>query len=279
LKELVDRTGADGGHAELEIGEIEPRRFLVNVTRLPDSSGVLVVFVDVTDLRRLETIRKDFVANVSHELRTPVASIRSAAETLRTSLSSDPASAAIFLEMIERNAERMGQLVEDLLDLSKLEAKKYLISLESLNLAGEVDRVVSSLSPMAAEKEIRVTNKVAPVLKIVADRRALEQVLTNLVDNAIKYSSIRSSVNVSAEAEAGKLRVVVSDTGPGIEQRHIPRLFERFYRIDAGRSRELGGTGLGLSIVKHLIEAMGGSVAVESIPGRGTTFSFTLPAA
>ena len=244
-----------------------------------DPGGVLAVFVDVTELRRLESVRRDFVANASHELRTPVAAVRSAAETLR-SAASDPAAAARFSDIIERNAERLERLIADLLELSRIESREFQLSPEPLEIAPVVHHVLSLHRHRAEQKRIELATEFAAGLPSArADRRALEQVFGNLVDNALKYCPEGARVTVRVSPENSTLRVAVADTGPGIDPKHLPRLFERFYRVDAGRSRELGGTGLGLSIVKHLVVAMGGTVGVESAPGQGTTFTFTLPRA
>jgi two-component system phosphate regulon sensor histidine kinase PhoR len=238
---------------------------------------VVAVFVDVTEVRRLESMRRDFVANVSHELRTPVTAIRSAAETLQGALVNDPDAAEQFVAIIDRNAERLRGLVEDLLDLSRIESQKYRLHWEALDLNDVFSHVVSLFGDRANKKHIELTHQTSPEpIWVRGDRRALEHVLTNLIDNAVKYCPEGARVRLSSEAQSETVRVLVDDTGPGIEAKHLPRLFERFYRVDAGRSRELGGTGLGLSIVKHLVESMGGNVVVESRPSEGTVFSFTL---
>ncbi len=282
LVEAAQSTNATQA-AELELLGIKPRRVLVRVVPLAgEPGGLLAVFVDVTDIRRLESMRKDFVANASHELRTPVTAVRSAAETLRFAMESDPESATHFLDIIERNAERLQRLVEDLLDLSRIESREFKLTFEDEEVAPLVSQVVALFRERAEKKRIRLTADVPADLPLAhVDARAFEQVVTNLVDNALKYSPEKASVVVRARAEdANKkrktIRFSVVDTGPGIEERHLPRLFERFYRVDTGRSRELGGTGLGLSIVKHLCEALGGHIDVESTPGKGSTFSFTL---
>jgi two-component system, OmpR family, phosphate regulon sensor histidine kinase PhoR len=238
------------------------------------------VFVDVTETRRLEALRREFVANVSHELRTPVTTIRSAAETLHLTLETDLGMAAKFTDIIDRNATRLQTLVEDLLDLSRIESRKYSLSLVPVRL-GEFFQNIARLQEELAQKR-RVTVKIEVpdgLPPVRADRNALERVLTNLVDNAIKYAGEGRQVVLRAEPSAGQLLVSVIDNGPGIEERHLSRIFERFYRVDAGRSRDVGGTGLGLSIVKHLVESMGGSVGVESQVGRGTQFLVRLPLA
>jgi two-component system phosphate regulon sensor histidine kinase PhoR len=201
----------------------------------------------------------------------------SAAETLRTAARTDPAAAGSFVEIIERNARRLGDLVQDLLDLSRIESKEFRLSADSFDLSGVVDRTLEFHEERATQKRMRISAALPPQLPAVrGDATALERVLSNLIDNAVKYCPEGAAIVVAAEDLGGKLRVSVSDDGPGIEARHLPRLFERFYRCDPGRSRAMGGTGLGLSIVKHLVEAMGGGVQVESTPGQGTRFSFTI---
>jgi len=240
--------------------------------------GLLAVFVDVSETRRLETLRKDFVANVSHELRTPITAVRSAVDTLRLTLTGDPAASERFVDIIDRNAQRLGALVEDLLDLSRIESKDYRPEAKPVSLRVVSDQAVTLLRARIEEKKLDVANEIAADLPPArADRRALGQVFTNLLDNAVKYCAAGAAVRLRAKkAEAG-LRIEIADTGPGIEPRNLPRLFERFYRVDSGRSRDMGGTGLGLSIVKHLVETMGGTIGVDSTPGRGSTFWFTLP--
>lgn len=283
LKRILDEatSATEAVSGELELGDIKPRRLLVHAAALRgDPKGVLAVFVDVTDLRRLETVRRDFVANVSHELRTPVASVRSAAETLRRAIETQPEAAADFVEIIERNADRLHQLIEDLLDLSRIESREFKLNLEAVRLDVVARHVVAISKERADAKDLRLSVAIpAETPAVRADRRAVEQVLGNLVDNAVKYCTAGATVTIKAERTDAVLRVSVEDTGPGIDATHLSRLFERFYRVDTGRSRELGGTGLGLSIVKHLVEAMQGRVSVESTPGKGSCFSFTLPIA
>ncbi len=277
LKELLDGAHQDTGTrtAEIEIGELKPRRLLVHVTPLAGLAGTLAVFVDVTDMRRLESLRKDFVANVSHELRTPVATVLSATETLKDAgLVEGPPRE--FLDIIERNAQRLHRLVEDLLDLSRIESREFNLTLEPIEPASVVEQVVPLYRERADRKRVRVAIELGAG-KVLADRRALEQILSNLVENAIKYTSEGSTVTLRDAATDETVALSVEDTGPGIEPRHLPRLFERFYRADRGRARDVGGTGLGLSIVKNLAEAMGGSVRVESEVGAGSTFTVTLP--
>lgn len=279
LVELLERarTGEDRPAVELELGGFKPRRLLAHASPLPDRPGdMLAVLVDVTNLRRLESIRKDFVANASHELRTPVASIRSAAETLR--LAMDDREAALgFVEILERNAERLQSLVGDLLDLSRIESREFTLRTEEVDLLAFLEHVLPLHKDRFDKKSMPLASQVPPGTKVLGDRRALEMIFSNLLDNAAKYCPQGTQVDVEAEVLSGKVRISVVDQGPGIPAQHLPRIFERFYRVDAGRSRDLGGTGLGLAIVKHLAEAMGGTVGVESQPGQGARFSITLP--
>jgi two-component system phosphate regulon sensor histidine kinase PhoR len=222
-------------------------------------------------------MRRDFVANVSHELRTPVTSIRSAAETLIDGAATDPQASLAFVNIIDRNAARLHQLVEDLLDLSRIEARGFRLSFEPIELRPIFSQVLGLFRERASKKNVMLEERaLGEVPKVRADRRALEHVLTNLIDNAVKYCPSGAHVWLGVQLSNEAVTVTVSDDGPGIDERHLPRIFERFYRVDAGRSREVGGTGLGLSIVKHLVEAMGGTVSVESKLNQGTTFSFTL---
>jgi two-component system phosphate regulon sensor histidine kinase PhoR len=238
------------------------------------------VFVDVTEVRRLESLRKDFVANVSHELRTPVTAVRSAIDTLRSSAVTNRDDGARFLEMIDRNAQRLSSLIEDLLDLSRIEAREYHPLAEAVSLPTLVRQVLGLVRERAERKGLTLEVALSDGLPAMrADPRALERVLTNLTDNAVKYCRAGDRITIGARVDRDRLRCWVEDTGPGIEAQHLPRIFERFYRADSGRSREMGGTGLGLSIAKHLVEAMGGTIGVESAPGKGSTFWVALPLA
>jgi len=281
LQGILDAAVTSGRPAsgEVETTGLRPGRFMVHAAPLSgEPRGQVAVFVDVTEIRRLETMRKDFVANVSHELRTPITAVRSAAETVRSTVGKDPEAAMRFLEMIDRNAVRLQELVEDLLDLSRIESKEWRPEVEPVDFAPVAQQVVSGFRQGADDKRIKLTTEIPVTVRPVrADRRALEQILTNLVGNAVKYCPDGSRVAVRATQHDQVLRVSVEDNGLGIEAQHLPRVFERFYRADKGRSRDMGGTGLGLSIVKHLVEAMNGEVSVDSLIGKGTTFSFTLP--
>jgi two-component system phosphate regulon sensor histidine kinase PhoR len=267
---------------------LTPRGLLVRATAFTESKGgpprtraedgaLLAVFFDVTDVRRLESLRRDFVANVSHELRTPVTAVLSAAETLDLALEKDPVGARKFLGIIERNASRLQGLIEDLLDLSRIESRELRLRPERFGFESFAAHLVGLFRERADKKKIALKLECPSALEMECDRRALEQVLTNLVDNAVKYCAEGCSITIFAERLEKATRVRVTDDGPGIETKHIGRLFERFYRVDAGRSREMGGTGLGLSICKHLVEAMGGSIEVKSTVGQGTTFELKIP--
>jgi two-component system phosphate regulon sensor histidine kinase PhoR len=239
--------------------------------------GVVVVLDDVTEVRRLERVRKDFVANVSHELRTPISVIKANAETLLEGALDDPPAARRFVEGLYRHADRLGRLVSDLLDISRLESGRRELAEEAIPLAEVVDDVVESLLGEAAAKGVVITSVVSDEIEVQVDPKALEQVFFNLLDNAIKYSPRGSTVELVASVQPDGVRVEVRDDGPGIDPKHRERIFERFYRVDPGRSREMGGTGLGLSIVKHLVESMSGELGVEPRRPRGSVFWLRLP--
>jgi two-component system phosphate regulon sensor histidine kinase PhoR len=281
LEDLLEaaRDGSDNTPLEIELPGLKPRRILAHAAPLSgDDEGLLVVFVDVTELRRLESLRRDFVANASHELRTPIAAVRSATETLRGGALDEPEAAIRFVDIIDRNAQRLQSLLEDMLELSKLESNEFKLKRERVELSSVIPIVLALFRERAEKKGVRLAAELPrEPMAVVGDARALEHVLSNLVDNAIKYCPQGARIAVRAVAAGERVKLVVVDDGPGIAPEHLPRVFERFYRVDAGRSRELGGTGLGLSIVKHMVEAMRGRVAVESEIGRGATFTVSLP--
>jgi len=281
LKLLLDEVVAQDRAAsrEIEVAGLMPRRLLVRAAPLgANEGGLFAVFFDVTEMRRLENLRRDFIANVSHELRTPVTAIRSAGETIRDIAINDTQALPRFIDIIVRNAERLGSLVDDILELSRIESRALRLVFEPIDAASLLGQVASLFRERAERKGLDL-NIVSEgfVPQVVADRRAFENVVTNLIDNAVKYCGTGAVVRISAQPEAQSVRIVIEDTGPGIDPSHLPRLFERFYRVDTGRSRELGGTGLGLSIVKHFVEAMGSQIHVESTPGVGSRFYFSLP--
>lgn len=238
--------------------------------------GTVIVFHDLTRLKQLESARQEFVANVSHELRTPLSLIKGYVETLIDGARDNPEVATKFLHTIDRNAERLRLLIEDLLTISELESGRATLNLQAVALAPVAAKVLEDFKTRAEAKEIKLLNQ-APDIALGADSDRLEQVLGNLVDNAIKYGRIKGSVTVGGRAlDGGEVEVFVQDDGPGIPAGSLDRVFERFYRVDKARSRDQGGTGLGLAIVKHLVQSHGGRVWATSEPGRGATFYFTL---
>ncbi len=274
LAEAV-RRALEGTARRLEL-QLQRKTYLVSLAPLLRGE-VLVLLRDVTDAKRGEATRRDFVANASHELRTPVAAIQAAAETLLAGAVSDPATARPFVEIVARHADRLSRLTRDLLDLSRIESRDWRFEVAAVQAAPLARSVVELLAPAAREKGLETAVEVPEDAVVGADARALEQVLVNLVDNAVKYTA-EGRVAIRGAREDGSWTLAVEDTGPGIDRHHLPRIFERFYRVDPGRSREQGGTGLGLAIVKHLVQGMGGEVGVES-GGSGTRFWVRLPAA
>ena len=249
--------------------------------RLDDDSidGVVSAFIDITKLERLERVRQEFLSNVSHELRTPLAAITAYTETLIDGGLDDPDNSLRFLNTIHRNAQRMRALVNDVSELSAIESGEVSLTPERLPLRQFVNDVFTGLTPRASEHGVRLDNQIAEEFYVTADRRRLEQIIINLVDNAIKFNHSGGSVSVCVElAEDRQQQIIrVRDTGSGIPAEHLPRVFERFYRVDRARSREAGGTGLGLAIVKHLARAHGGEAYVTSDVGVGSEFSIKLP--
>jgi len=256
---------------------LEKRRLTAQLVPLREGGGVIAVLHDVTELHRVDAVRRDFVANASHELRTPLTTIRGFAETLLDGAIEDPVLARRFVQTINDNSVRLQSLVDDLLELSRAESPDAQLELEPVSSLETAERVAASLLPRAEGRKTAITVAGdADSSWCVAEPRALEHVLTNLIENAIKYSGENGRIHVGIEAMETKLTICVRDNGPGISREHLPRLFERFYRVDEGRARAQGGTGLGLSIVKHLVTRMGGAVEVDSVVGEGTTFTVTL---
>ena len=283
LQELSDR-GLSGERAAVELTLQNGRQVLVRTAPLieGDSNSAVLVFNEVTDLRRLEAVRRDLVANVSHELRTPLTAIRGYAETLQAGgLESERATE--FIGIIHRHAERLSRLLDDLLELSRLEAGRRPLKREALPLRPLVQRSLDLVRPRASHRQVDLSVDVPEGPNLIGDPEALEQVLVNLLDNAVKYTQQTGKVMLRARTEGSgndaRWRIAVSDDGIGIESAHLSRVFERFYRVDSGRSREMGGTGLGLAIVKHLTQAMRGRVGVESELGKGSTFWIEMPVA
>jgi two-component system phosphate regulon sensor histidine kinase PhoR len=276
LVNLSEQGGTAQRTAEFAV-EDPPRYLLATTTPLRATGGMVVVLHDMTGIRNIENIRRDLVANVSHELRTPVSIIRANAETLLDGAMQDPEQARTFVQAILRHSERLSNLLSDLLDLAKIEGGAYPLCLENLNVRGAVQRAVDTLSRTAKNKGLTLKVSISSEMFVLADIQALDQVLVNLLDNAIKYSFDSGVIEFKASATDDAVRIIVSDDGPGIAERHRSRIFERFYRIDTGRSRALGGTGLGLSIVKHLAMLMHGTVGIEPVEPHGSAFWITLP--
>lgn len=274
----VCKVGATGVPESMELKVFSPSERLLHVNLFPlDRAGVLAVIEDVTKMRHLEQLRSEFVANVSHELRTPLTSIKGFAETLRDGALEDREAAGKFVHIIIEEASRLTRMIENLLELSDLEArKKHAASPVKIPLV--VDEVLLRLGPRLEGAGLEVVSAVPDHLpEVRADKDLLHQVLFNLVENAINYTPAGGRVEIGALRESNEIGVWVRDTGIGIPEKDLPRIFERFYRVDRARSRRMGGTGLGLSIVKHIIENYGGRVEVESEVGKGSKFTFWLP--
>jgi two-component system, OmpR family, phosphate regulon sensor histidine kinase PhoR len=242
-----------------------------------EKKGAIGIFYDISQIERLENVRQEFLSNISHELRTPLTSILAFVETLEDGAIDDDENNMRFLNVIRRNAERMHHLINDILELSSIESGKITIEPKRSNLANLVEEVFTNLSNKAAERKIKLVNNIAPETIVFADAVRLEQMLTNLIDNAVKFNREGGSVTVTHTSDAETDVVSVTDTGEGISGEHLQRIFERFYRTDRARSREIGGTGLGLAIVKHLARLHGGEISLTSTPGKGSTFSIELP--
>ena len=274
-------AGKSERHEEITLGSKAEKSILTHWVPLLDGNrlqGMVAVFHDISNIKRLEKIRRDFVANVSHELRTPVSVIKGYAETLLSgTLTADPERAARFVQIIHSHAERLAALIGDLLILSELESGDISLELRKLSIGGTARHAVMLMEQKAADKGISIDiSSIAAAPQVIADPGRLEQVLINLLDNAIKYTPEKGSITITAAEEGEMLKISVTDTGIGIPPRDLARIFERFYRVDEARSRQQGGTGLGLSIVKHIVQAHGGTLSVESSHGKGSTFSFTL---
>lgn len=287
LRGILEEAGAQRLLREVEVEVAEPggdrRALIINVQPLSSlaGGGVVAVLHDVTQLRRLQGMRREFVANVSHELRTPVAAIQGYAETLlQTGDPIDEPTRKEFLEVIHRHARRIGRLVEDLLRLSDIEARAPgNVTREAVRIDDLAANVCETVRNRLAERKIMISVDVTEDAVAFGDPDGLEQVLDNLVDNAIKYGRPSGRVAITGRRQAERILITIEDDGPGIAPEHLPRIFERFYRVDAGRSRAHGGTGLGLAIVRRLLESMGGSIVAESVVGKGSRFLVQLPGA
>jgi two-component system phosphate regulon sensor histidine kinase PhoR len=280
VADVLGRAANSNAALALEIELGGGRVLEMHARRFPEKGeplGVVAVFHDVSEIRRLESHRRDFVANVSHELRTPLASIQGFIETLRDD-SLDLAQRRQYLTVVARNAERLRALIEDLLELSQIEGRTRPLALEPLDAAAIAGTLVRDMRARIEARGLAVATH-GSARPVLADRRALEQVLQNLLDNAVKYTEPGGRVEVRVAQADRKVRIEVADTGIGIPESDRMRVFERFYRVDKARSRDLGGTGLGLAIVKHLVQAMDGELYLDSREGGGTTVAVVLPAA
>jgi two-component system phosphate regulon sensor histidine kinase PhoR len=278
------RAAADGLVVSREIKLPEPSERVLQVHAVPlrftgDEPGVVIILHDITELRRLEQVRTEFVANVSHELRTPLTAIQGYLETLLDGALEEPQHARKFLEIVFRHTERLGRLTDDLTDLSNIELGRISLRIEPTGLTDVTESALAIIQPRAGSGRVTVKASLpADMPEVLADRDRLAQILINLVDNAVKYTPAGGHVWVEAQRlPSGMVEVAVRDTGVGVPKADLPRLTERFYRVDKARSRELGGTGLGLAIVKHLVLAHGGELGIESELWKGTTVRFTLP--
>jgi len=286
IQEIVDRVLHENREVitqEVSFTMPEQKTIMINGVPIIKNNiveGAVFVFHDITELKRLEEIRKDFVANVSHELRTPISSIKGYAETLLDGKVDGEDNVKEFLSIIYQNSNRLANLIDDLLDLSKIESGKMKMEFEPLEILPVVNRCINVLEKSAKEKTLSIKLNIPDKFpKVLGDHKRLAQVFLNLLDNAIKYTPEGGSITVSAASKEKITQIDISDTGIGISEKDLPRIFERFYRVDKAHSRELGGTGLGLSIVKHIVQAHDGQVWVQSMLGQGSTFSFTIPIA
>jgi two-component system phosphate regulon sensor histidine kinase PhoR len=284
LAEMAERLPQEKSvlQFELELPKTPSRYLEVNASAVRDGDGeyhgAIFVLHDLTRVKELENTRKEFVANVSHELRTPLSLIKGFVETLLEGAKDDPAVTARYLRTIQKHTDRLTYLIEDLLTISQLESGQIVLNCTQVRVGDIVQRVLDDLRSRAEERKVQVSNELPPELTARADAERLEQVLFNLVENALKYGHEEGMVRIGGQhREHNFVEVWVQDDGPGVPLAAQPRIFERFYRVDRARSRDTGGTGLGLAIVKHIVLAHGGTVWVNSQPGQGASFHFTLP--
>jgi len=282
ISEIIAEVLIKGEFISKEISLVWPvqRIFQINASALFEReaiSGCVLVIHDITEMRKLETMRRDFVANVSHELKTPLTSIKGFVETLLEGALEDKENSRSFLEIIRDHTDRLNSLINDLLELSSIESRQVKPENQEVNLKELSQKILLGFGSQLKKKSIKVEIDLPDSLLIRVDPHQMEQVFTNLLDNAIKFNKDKGKVRIYAEEFIGEIRVTVEDSGIGIPEADVPRIFERFYRVDKARSRQLGGTGLGLAIVKHIVESRGGQVGVESTEGLGAKFWFTLP--
>ncbi|NMB46204.1 MAG: phosphate regulon sensor histidine kinase PhoR [Firmicutes bacterium] len=287
LIQLFQRVLQEESTAQQEIQLFSPQHYIFRAIVSPIRSqrtgkivGVVAILHDITELKHLEKVRSDFVANVSHELRTPLTSVKGFVETLLDGALEDPEASRRFLTIVSTETDRMVNLVKDLLELSRLEGTDRALSLLPLDMVNLVKEISDSYQELAQEAELELHMEIVDQLPLVdGDATLLRQVITNLLDNAIKYTEPDGQVWLTLDSEGETVRLVVRDTGVGIPAKHLDRIFERFYRVDKGRCRKMGGTGLGLAIVKHIVEKHHGKIEVKSEYGEGTAFTVKLPAA
>jgi len=283
LNELLKETLQKGQALTREITLFSPQEKIFHASANPLTEknkvwGAVVVLNDITEIKKLEKMRSEFVANVSHELRTPLTSIQGFVETLKEGAINDPEKAQYFLEIIEKQSNRLNNLIEELLQLSKIESQEIAMNLQSIDLRDLIDKTISEFKKKIEQKDHKIKINISPQLPLVkADPEQIEVVFRNLLDNAVKYTPDGGEIYISALEKAENIYIEVADNGIGISAEHLPRIFERFYRANKDRSRKLGGTGLGLAIVKHIVQAHQGTIGVESKPGKGSKFFFTLP--
>lgn len=260
---------------------LDNSEYFFMVRCMPSSSEkIITVLHDISELKKLENIRRDFVTNVSHELKTPLTSILGYAETLENGAITDTESAKKFISKIQTNAIQLKNLVEDILELSRIESGAVTLTYEEINLEKMAENIFTQIKPLAENKGVKLYKEINPEIKtLISDNYALYHILSNLMDNAIKYTPADGAItlNIKPDPDHKKIIFSVEDTGFGIPEKDLERIFERFYRVDKGRSRDMGGTGLGLAIVKHLVASLEGLIAVESKPGKGSRFTVTLP--
>lgn len=292
LTQMIQECMEQKEHIREELPFYFPEERMLEINLVPvfhdenDWAGVLVVLQDISAIRRLERMRSEFVANVSHELKTPIAAVKGFAETLLAGAVNDPETANTFLQIIYDESDRLNRLIGDILELSKIESKRIPLTFSPVEMKSFVTRVVEVMRAEAVRKQIQFDMQVEDQLYMEADEDRLRQILINLISNGINYTPEGGKVKVTVEsldaadipgADADKVRITISDTGIGIPKKDLPRIFERFYRVDKARSRSSGGTGLGLSIVKHLVELHKGTIRVESTVGIGSKFIIELP--
>ncbi|MED4584850.1 two-component system histidine kinase PnpS [Brevibacillus choshinensis] len=284
LSQYIDRCLDKSEKFREEVHIYYPQERVLDVNFAPyinfkgEARGVVVVLHDITDIRRLEKMRSDFVANVSHELRTPITSIKGFTETLLEGAMQDEETCRNFLQIISDESERLYRMIRDILDLSKIEQKRIPLHMHQVHLQELISSAVAIMNDQANRKQLTITlPSQTPDIWLMTDKDCLQQIILNLLSNAVAYTSDGGTITIHTEKDTKQVKIQVIDTGIGIPEKDIPRIFERFYRVDKARSRDSGGTGLGLAIVKHLVENLHGHITVESKEGKGTTFTATIP--